>query len=90
MWVVLIVIVLVAMLGACGGGTSSSGESKVDAASLVENRCTQCHSLDKVTSVQKTQAQWDATVSNMVQKGAQLSGDEQAAVVAYLAETYGP
>lgn len=90
MWIVLVAIVMVAALAACGGGTPSSSGAEIDAATLVQNRCTQCHSLDKVTSVQMTQAQWDQTVSNMIQKGAQLSGDEHVAVVAYLAETYGP
>ena len=88
-WVVLAVIVLVLMLAACSGGASSS-EPKIDAKAVVEDRCTQCHGLDKVTSAQKTQEQWEMTVSNMVGKGAKLSAEEQTAVVAYLAETYGP
>lgn len=59
-------------------------------ASLLQERCTACHSLSRVTQAQKTREQWEQTVVRMVGKGAQLNADERAALIKYLAETYGP
>ena len=61
-----------------------------DGAALLEERCTECHSLDRTTSKQKTREEWEKTVVRMVDRGAQLNEEEQAILIAYLAETYGP
>jgi len=63
---------------------STEGES------LLQERCTVCHGLSRVTQVQKTREKWEQTVARMVGKGAQLNADEQATLIEYLAETYGP
>jgi cytochrome c5 len=63
---------------------STGGES------LLQERCTACHGLSQVTREQKTRDEWGQTVTRMVGKGAQLNADEQAALIEYLAETYGP
>ncbi len=86
-WVLLVVCVIGLM--ACGGGTStSSGGETADGATLLQDRCTGCHGLSKIEGQQKTQAEWEQTVTRMVEKGATLNADEQAILVAYLAETY--
>jgi mono/diheme cytochrome c family protein len=56
---------------------------------LVQERCTGCHGLDRVTSVRKTRAEWAETVARMVSKGARLNAAEQNTVVEYLSKTYG-
>jgi cytochrome c5 len=61
-----------------------------DGAALLEERCTVCHGLDRVTSAQKTREQWEQTVVRMVGKGAELNEKEQEILIAYLTETYGP
>jgi hypothetical protein len=61
-----------------------------DAAALVQNRCTVCHNLSRVTQAKKTRDQWAQTVTQMVGKGAQLSAAEQTTVIDYLSKTYGP
>ncbi|MBU0703408.1 MAG: hypothetical protein KKC18_06035 [Chloroflexi bacterium] len=61
-----------------------------DGETLLQERCTLCHSLDRVKRSQKSREEWKQTVSRMVGKGAELSDDEQAVLVDYLAETYGP
>ena len=86
----------VGLLAACGGSAPAqtvepgaplvSGEGSV----LLQERCTVCHSLGRVEQAQKTREGWNLTVSRMVGKGAQLNEDEQAVLVEYLAETYGP
>lgn len=89
-WLMALLIVTgVILLGACGGDQPSESEP-LDGKALLEARCVQCHGLSKTTSQQKTQEQWQQTVTEMVEKGAQLSADEQATLVTYLAETYAP
>ncbi|HIQ04415.1 MAG TPA: hypothetical protein EYH31_01825, partial [Anaerolineae bacterium] len=56
---------------------------------LLQNRCTVCHSLDRVKRATKTEAEWRSTVQRMVGKGAQLNDEELEAVVTYLTATYG-
>jgi cytochrome c5 len=55
---------------------------------LVQERCTECHSLQRVTSAHKTQAAWEKTVRRMVSQGARLNDAEFAALVEYLAANY--
>jgi len=57
---------------------------------LLEARCTVCHSLDRVKTASKTQAEWEATVERMRGKGAELTDEEADILSEYLAETYGP
>jgi cytochrome c5 len=69
-------------------GAATSAPSGLDGQALVESRCTACHTLDRVKSAHKTEAQWKETVDRMISKGAQLNADEEQAVVQYLANTY--
>ncbi|MGQ9515945.1 MAG: hypothetical protein ACUVWB_01080 [Anaerolineae bacterium] len=59
-----------------------------DGQALVQERCTVCHSLDRVRQSRKTEAEWKATVERMRGKGARLSADELEVVIRYLASTY--
>ena len=57
---------------------------------LVTKKCTACHSVKTATSKRGTQDQWADTVSTMIGRGADLSDDEAATVVEYLAAHFGP
>jgi len=57
---------------------------------LLEQRCTVCHTLDRVERAQKTREEWVTTVERMIGLGAQLSESEKTVLVDYLTETYGP
>jgi hypothetical protein len=59
-------------------------------ATLLETRCSVCHSADKPKQSKKTSQQWEQTVTRMISKGAKLTDDEKAMLVDYLAKTYGP
>lgn len=96
---VLVILLLGLLLAAsCGEGqeqpaapTSGSGQgapATPDAPSLLQERCTRCHNLDRVEQASKTQAEWRVTVERMVNRGAELSPAEIEAVVQYLAEAY--
>ena len=73
---------------ASSGGTT--GGSSADGQALMQQRCSVCHALDRVTSAQKTADQWKTTVDRMINNGAQLSPAEEQTLVTYLAKTYHP
>jgi hypothetical protein len=93
---VLLAALLVPLLAACGTKTGSpstkadpSGTtSTLDGQTLVEQRCTVCHSLRQVTQARKTEQGWRQTVQRMVSYGAQLNQQEEQVVIQYLAQTY--
>ncbi len=85
------------MLSACGGTApeplttpTQTDQPAANGATLLQDRCTGCHSLNRVTSAQMTQEEWADIVARMVNKGAPLNEAEQAILVNYLAQTYGP
>jgi len=87
-----LILLLSTLLAACGSTNQQDGgqstPSALDSKTLVEERCIKCHGLDQVENTSKTREEWETTVKRMVSKGADLSAEEQAAVVEYLAETY--
>jgi len=72
--------------------SESSGEEPAvaEGETLLQERCTVCHTLARVESAQKTRDAWASTVDRMIGYGAQLSDAERTVVIDYLAETYGP
>jgi mono/diheme cytochrome c family protein len=88
------VILAGVLLAACGSSSSSSassgGGSASDGQVLMQQRCSVCHGVNRVTSSQKTADQWKVTVDRMINKGAQLAPQEEQTLVTYLAETYHP
>jgi len=54
----------------------------------MQERCSVCHSTDRITSAHKTAAEWTTTVERMVSNGAQLDPQEQQTLIGYLAANY--
>jgi mono/diheme cytochrome c family protein len=80
-------------LAACGSSSTapaSSGGSTADGQTLMQQRCTVCHSAGRITSAQKTATEWKQTVDKMINNGAKLSPPEEQTLVNYLAQTYHP
>lgn len=63
--------------------------STIDGATLLDERCSVCHSTSRVTGATNTSEGWDAIVTEMIGKGAELSVEEKAVLVEYLAQNYG-
>jgi cytochrome c5 len=61
----------------------------VNGGTLLNERCIQCHSLDRVKQATKTLAEWETTVTRMRGSGATLADAEAQILVQYLAQTYG-
>jgi tellurite resistance protein len=56
---------------------------------LTERVCSACHDISVVTSEKHTEAQWKATVADMVRRGAEASESEQQTILAYLVKNLG-
>ena len=94
--ILLLLILAAFLLAACGstnsaatpttGGTTSG--STTAGQTLIQQRCSVCHSVNRVTSAHHTAAEWKTTVDRMVNKGAQLSVAEEQTLVDYLAQNY--
>jgi len=93
----LLIILAGTLLASCGSGispapTSASGSTSAssgsDGQTLMQARCTICHSTDRITSSHKTAEQWKSTVDRMINHGAQLTSQEELTLVDYLAQTY--
>lgn len=52
--------------------------------------CSLCHSPSVVTTKQWTEKQWDAKVIEMLQEEPDVTAEERAAIVAYLAANFKP
>lgn len=61
-----------------------SEEQPLDGKTLVEERCGVCHTLERVQAAKQDRAGWEATVDEMIVKGARLSETERSAVIDYL------
>jgi len=68
------------------GNDLPEGEQKGTVAGV----CTQCHSLERITSSRHTLPEWADIVKNMVADGATLKEEEIEKVTQYLASHFGP
>jgi len=75
-----LVLIFPAALCACSGQATQKGEK------LLMAKCVSCHS-NQITCMNlgRDQAYWDGTVTRMVDKGMDMTQEEQEAVSAYLA-----
>ena len=56
---------------------------------LVEQRCTLCHDLERVTAAKRDRRDWDGVVANMLGRFGLDAPDEARAISAYLEAHYG-
>ena len=67
-------------------GDPGSGETPAaDGATLLEERCTGCHTTSRILGASKDVEGWKSTITRMVDKGAELTPEEQAVLAEYLA-----
>lgn len=62
--------------------------SSIDAAALLEARCSVCHKSDIPKNARKSKSEWKETVTRMIGKGAKLSAEEKKILIDYLARVY--
>ncbi|MBV9305176.1 MAG: helix-hairpin-helix domain-containing protein [Acidobacteriaceae bacterium] len=56
----------------------------------VENTCTDCHSLQRITSQRLNEEGWNGIVREMIENGASINPDDVKVIVNYLAKNFGP
>jgi cytochrome c5 len=56
---------------------------------LVASHCVMCHDLERVASSTRSNADWQAITSNMVERGLKASPDELQTMIAYLSAHFG-
>jgi len=83
----LLILLAGALLVSCGKSSSSSSSAS-DGQSLMQERCSVCHSLNRTISKHKTAAQWTTTVQRMVKHGAKLDSQEQLTLIDFLSANY--
>jgi cytochrome c oxidase cbb3-type subunit 3 len=70
-------------------GATAPAAPGSDAREAVARRlCSQCHPFEFVIAVRHTRAQWEATVENMIGRGARGTNAEFATVIDYLSENH--
>lgn len=62
--------------------------STLDGNALVDERCTVCHTRERIDAADKDEAGWTETVDRMISYGAELDSAERQAVIDYLVETH--
>ena len=88
----LCIVIMVFFVSSCKSQSSTATPDPTtmyEGATLVQERCTVCHTLSRVERVKYTASEWQTIVDNMIQKGAQLTPDEKTIVEKYLIATYG-
>lgn len=51
---------------------------------LVDEKCSECHSVDKVYNNSYSESRWSTVFDSMIAKGAQVSDEEKAQMIAWL------
>lgn len=90
--ILLIVLLAGVFLSSCASSSTQTQVSAtsvpVDGQTLMQTRCTECHSLSRVISSHMTASQWQRTVDKMIRNGAQITPQEEQVLVDYLATKY--
>jgi hypothetical protein len=95
-WILGLLLVFL-LITACTSASPASTQIKtnetpatnaLDGKTLVQERCTICHNVNRITSQKNTADGWKMIVENMVGRGAMLNAQEQQVVIDYLATTY--
>lgn len=89
-------LVMMASVAGCDSGSNQPTQAPsvetaapgapqaLDGATLLEARCSVCHSADKPRQAQKSRLEWEETIARMIGKGAKLTEAEKKAVIDFL------
>jgi len=83
-WISRIVLGLIVLIAVVVGGCSRQPPEE-----LVEEHCTDCHTMAIIEASGKTDQECVATVSRMIELGAGLNDRQAQEVIDYLSGTYG-
>ncbi|NLX11213.1 MAG: hypothetical protein GXY36_16315 [Chloroflexi bacterium] len=75
-------------MGEEGTGEDGATGATLDGDQLVNERCTVCHTRERIDAQDKDEAGWTETVDRMISYGAQLDDEERQTVIDYLVATH--
>ncbi len=75
---VLIIAVIIMVFSAVLTFAQSSGKA------IVDDACSKCHNIKKVSIASKNAAEWEITLDVMIKKGAKIKPEERDPVLKYL------
>jgi glyoxylase-like metal-dependent hydrolase (beta-lactamase superfamily II) len=76
-------------IAAGGRGGRGAAPAPPNPKDILEKGCTSCHDLNRVTSKNLSQAEWQGVVDQMKGRGAEVSDAETSILIDYLVKTYG-
>jgi cytochrome c5 len=85
----LIALALVAAGLATAAASGAAKPAKAPGQALVEAKCVTCHPMTMVSTKRKSQAEWEASLDNMIDRGMRASDAEFDLMTTYLTRTYG-
>ncbi len=88
---ILVLLLGAALLAACGGQATPAGGSSaptVEGETLTVEKCSECHSFDRVSAEKENLAGWKEIVHSMENRGLKITEEEFKLITEYLAKTY--
>jgi cytochrome c5 len=76
---------LALLVSACAPAPGG-GAGPTDARAIIKERCTVCHTSERIAPGKHDRAGWESTVDRMIDKGAKLSSAERATLLDFLAK----
>jgi len=80
-------MILLVLIAACTQTTASPALEDLDDAeveALIVEKCSQCHTADRVFQAEYTETQWSAIFDDMINKGAEVNPDEKEVMIDWL------
>lgn len=83
------IAIIVLLISACSSlsptdATTTVTLSDAEMQALVEEKCSQCHSVDRVWDNSYSESRWSTVFDSMIAKGAQVSEEEKAQMIDWL------
>ncbi|MBW6473015.1 MAG: hypothetical protein K0B14_07835 [Anaerolineaceae bacterium] len=84
-YTLLIALVIATMVLVGCGSSEPAAPTPHPGQALVETKCSTCHSIVQVNNAKYSREIWDTTVNKMVMAGLQITDEQKAQVIDYLA-----
>jgi cytochrome c5 len=80
----------VAMVMLCVVAASGQGQPPRDGEAIMNSACGSCHDTSSIQTAARSEEEWNATIEQMIARGASLSDADRPVLVGYLVKAHGP
>lgn len=87
LWISTLMLAIVILIAACAQPTPTPTEPEPTAdeiEALIIERCSECHSADRVFQADYDADGWSEEIDDMIRKGAEVSEEEKALMIEWL------